>query len=44
MDVINAVRSGVFGDVGDLNPLLDSITYRNDYYLVAHDFYEYSKA
>jgi hypothetical protein len=43
-EVIGALRSGLFGALEDVNPLLDSITHKNDFYLVAHDFYEYAKA
>ena len=37
------IKNGRFGFVEDLSPLVDSIIHRNDWYLVAHDFYEYAK-
>ena len=42
-EVLDAIKSGLFGNVEDLAPLVDSIVHRNDTYLVAHDFYEYAK-
>jgi starch phosphorylase len=44
LDVFSAIRSGRFGPASEMNPLLDSMTNRNDFYLVAHDFYDYAKA
>lgn len=43
-DVFTAIRSGRFGPPSEMNPLLDSLTNKNDFYLVAHDFYDYAKA
>jgi len=43
-DVLQSVRSGRFGPPSEMNPLLDSLTFRNDFYLVAHDFYDYAKS
>lgn len=44
MEVLNTIRSGMFGALEDLNPLIDTITHRNDQYLLAHDFYDYAKS
>lgn len=42
-DVLDAIKSGLFGSTDDLIPLVESITHRNDVYLVAHDFYDYAE-
>jgi starch phosphorylase len=43
--VLAALRGGRFGDVGALQPLLDSIaTPATDHYLVSHDFASYVRA
>jgi starch phosphorylase len=42
--VIDAIREGMFGHNDDLNHLVDTITNRNDYYLVGHDFLDYCAA
>ena len=39
-NVLESIKSGIFGH--DHHALLDSITNRNDYYLVAYDFYHYA--
>lgn len=41
-NVIEEIRAGKFGH--DHHALLDCITNRNDFYLVAHDFYQYAQA
>jgi starch phosphorylase len=43
-DVFHQLRSGRFGAVHEINQLIDSISQRNDFYLVAHDFYLYASA
>lgn len=43
MDVLDAIKSGLFGFTDDLVPLVESIIHKNDVYLVAHDFYDYAK-
>lgn len=40
-DVLEVIRSGRFGH--DHHGLLDTMTFRNDFYLIAHDFYSYAK-
>lgn len=36
--VFDAIESGMFGDVGEYRPLIESITKHGDYYLVTDDF------
>lgn len=43
-EVFDAIQKGMFGHNDDLFGLLDTIRNRNDYYLVAHDFYLFKEA
>lgn len=42
--VINAIRSGQFGDAATFKPLIDSLSSSSDYYLIGHDFPSYLAA
>ena len=42
--VFNEIRKGRFGCVDEFNSLLDSITNKNDYYLIGKDFPSYKEA
>lgn len=42
--VFKAIDDNVFGDANEFKPLLDSIRYHSDYYLVSDDFESYLKA
>jgi len=41
---IDLIKSGIFGDFPEQNELLNTITQRNDYYLIAADWDDYLKA
>ncbi|KAI8391314.1 glycosyl transferase [Radiomyces spectabilis] len=41
--VIDAMESGMFGDPSIFNPLINTLTYGGDYYLVSADFESYLK-
>lgn len=43
-EVLDAVRSGIVGPETDYRPLIDQIVWRNDHYLVGHDFNDYIRA
>lgn len=40
-EIFDAIGRGDFGDAEYLEPLLDTIRHRNDYYIVGHDFSSY---
>lgn len=42
--VIDLLASGKYGSHEDINPILDSLHWENDYYLIAHDFPSYLRA
>jgi glycogen phosphorylase len=42
--VIDLIRTGTFGDFPEVQQLLDTISHRNDYYLVAMDWEDYIRA
>ena len=39
--VFNEIRKGRFGHIDEFNSLLDTITNRNDFYLIGKDFPSY---
>ncbi|CAO3589486.1 unnamed protein product [Absidia cylindrospora] len=41
--VIDLIESGAFGDASIFNPLIDTLTYGGDYYLISEDFDGYLK-
>ena len=43
MEVLESIQSGRFGNPQEHANLITSITKNNDFYLVAHDFYDYAK-
>lgn len=42
--VMDDMGAGLFGPVDDVRPLLDTLRWENDYYLVSHDFPDYMRA
>ena len=42
--VIADIQAGLFGAVEDVTPLLNTLRWENDYYLVSHDFPDYIRA
>ena len=44
MGVLADVRAGLYGPVDDVMPLLNTLRWENDYYLVSHDFPDYIRA
>lgn len=44
MEVVDAIRSGMFGDGGVFEPLLNTIFGGKDYYLISDDFTSYLEA
>ena len=44
MEVFREVRNGLLGDPEEHRDLLDSISHRNDHYLVGADFADYKRA
>ncbi|ORX47047.1 glycosyl transferase [Hesseltinella vesiculosa] len=41
--VLDAIQAGVFGDASIFNPLIDTLTYGGDFYLISEDFDAYIK-
>ncbi len=42
--VLDDIKGGAFGPIDDVGPLLNTLRWENDYYLVAHDFPMYVAA
>ncbi|KAI8098924.1 glycosyl transferase [Halteromyces radiatus] len=42
--VLDFIESGVFGEASIFNPLIDTLTYGGDYYLISQDFDDYLNA
>jgi starch phosphorylase len=42
--VIADIQAGLYGPVEDVTPLLNTLRWENDYYLVSHDFPDYIRA
>ena len=42
--VVDDIAAGMYGPVDDVAPLLSSLKWENDYYLVTHDFPHYVQA
>ncbi|CDR38466.1 CYFA0S02e01992g1_1 [Cyberlindnera fabianii] len=43
-EVFSAIENGTFGDAGEFRPLVESIRYHSDHYLVGDDFDSYLQA
>ena len=42
--VFEAIRDNMFGNYEEMDILISSLTNKNDFYLVCHDFYSYCEA
>ena len=42
--VLSDLEAGLYGSVDDVRPLLNTLRWENDYYLVTHDFPDYVRA
>ena len=42
--VFEAISDNMFGNYEEMDILISSLTNRNDFYLVCHDFYSYCEA